>query len=477
MYLPKYTVLKNFKRQNQEDDYTKEQERLKIFEEDFDKKNDLYLKLQKEINDNFRNLLQKKSFDDNDRKSIQYFIEEYIRKEHYFFVSAKDEKEFVEQIINDIFGLGLLEGYIKDPEISEIWVNGPKKVWYEKQGRRYLSPLKFRDDSTAVSLVNKILAPINRKADEMESTVDGRLADGSRVAVTMSSTSLFGTELVIRKFKTGKFTLEDYVHYGSMSEEMKDFLITSVQAGLSILIVGGTGSGKTTMLNALSNCIPEDRGYQHVITIEDSAELMIGAEFWSRWETRKPNSEGKGEITISDLIKHSLRNSPNRVCIGEIRGREAADVLQIGLTGHKGTMTTIHSENSAEAVERFCQLVAQDGVIQVEEAKRSFAAVFDLIVVVGRVENVKENKTERKVTQITQVVGYGKTGRSKLNLKSKTGSSENPEDLKKVYLQDLYKFDYEKYRHVCLGRVPQDLLAKAHEEGREYNMEIFKKTS
>lgn len=476
MSLNKYLTIKSFKRQGQ-DSYSEEQEKYKIFKDDIEKKNNLYLLIQKEINDNFRTLLQKKTFNEDDRKSIQYFIQNYIRKQHYFFVDLEDEKEFIEQIINDIFGMGLLEGYINDPKITEIWVNGPKKVWYEVEGRRYLSPLKFRDNNTAVSLVNKILAPINRKADETESTVDGRLADGSRVAVTMGSTSLFGTEIVIRKFKSEKFTLEDYVKYNSMTDEMRKFLITSVEAGLSILVVGGTGSGKTTLLNALSNVIPTDRGYQHIITIEDSAELIIGAEFWSRWETRKANSEGKGEKTASDLVKHALRNSPNRVILGEIRGVEAEDVLQVGQTGHKGTMTTIHSENAAEAVERFCQLVAQKGTMSVDDAKRSFANVFDLIVVVGRVENTKLNKTERKVIQITQVVGYGKTGKSKLNLKGKTNNVEKAEDLNKVFLDDLYKYDYEKCRHVCRGIVPQELLIKAREEGREYDLSIFQKTS
>lgn len=478
MSLTKYTTLKNFKRQSQEKDYAEEQEKFKIFPKDEEKKNDLYLTIQKEINDNFRSLLQKSSYDENDRKSVQFFIQNYIRKQHFFFVDPEDEKVFVEQIINDIFGMGLLEGYINDPTITEIWVNGPKKVWYEKDGRRYASPLKFRDNNTTNSLANKILAPINRKADESNPTVDGRLPDGSRVAITMQPTSLDGTEIVIRKFKKDKFNLEDYVFFNSMNEEMSKFLKTSVEAGLAILVVGGTGSGKTTLLNALSNCIPEDKGYKHVITIEDSAELIIGAKFWSRWETKRPNSEGKGEITSSDLVKHALRNSPDVVILGEIRDDVAEDVLQIGSTGHKGTMSTIHAENAQEAVDRFCMLAARRGTLKYEEAQKTFASVFDLIVVVGRVENVKENKTERKVTQITHVVGYGKTGKSKTSSKNtKKDEKENLENLNKVFLTDVYTYDYNKCKHVCKGYVPEELITKAKEEGREYDVSIFNKTS
>lgn len=471
----KYTEAKNFMRPKDESVVNNELEQFKIYPKDEEKKMSLYKEIQSEINKNFRDLLQKNTYDDNDRKSIQFFIEEYIKSRKYFFIEKDDKVLFIEQIVNDIFGLGLLEGYINDPSVQEIWVVGPQKIYFERDGRRYLSPLKFRDGNTIVSLINKILAPINRKADESNPVVDGRLADGSRVAITMAPTSLTGPEVVIRKFKKNKFTLEDYVDIGSMSDEMRRFLITSVEAGLTMLIVGGTGSGKTTLLNALSNVIPDDRGYQHIITIEDSAELIIGSPFLSSWETKNNNSEGKGAITASDLVKHSLRNSPDRIILGEIRDEVAEDVLQVASTGHKGTMSTIHADNASEAVERFCTLTARKGTVKLEEARKTFASVFDLLVVVSRVENVKENKTERKLTQITHIVGYGEEGKSKLGIKSKKGTPGSEAEENKVYLQDVFKFDYNKGKHVCTGYVPQQLLIKAKEEGREYDMSVFAK--
>ncbi len=443
-----------------------DEERKKIYPADADKKDKLEEDIKLEINREFHILLQKDKFDNNDANAVREFIKDYIKTNKYFFQSHSDYELFVDMIVNDIFGLGVLESYINNPEIQEIWVLGPKKIYFDRNGTREESPLKFKNDKVIVSMINKILAPINRKADESTPKVDARLADGSRVAITMPPVALNGPEIVIRKFMKNKFILSDYVRVQSLNQKMADFLATSVKWGANILVVGGTSSGKTTLLNALTNEIPCDRGEEHVITIEDSAELIVYSPFLQSWETKNKNAEGKGEVTSSDLVKHSLRNSPDRIIVGEIRDKVAYDVLQAAITGHKGTMATIHADNAAKAVDRFSTLAGSADVISSEDAKALFADAFDLIVVLERLKDPNSNKTRRMITQICHVVGVGDVAAEKL----KVAKVANPNH---VYLKDIYKLNKNNFTFNTTGYIPKDLIDKAAMENREYDLSLF----
>lgn len=442
-------------------------ERKKIYPTDNDKKDELEELIKVEINREFHIMLQKDKFDEKDSKAVRVFIEDYIKSNKYFFQSGDDYRLFIDMIVNDIFGLGVLEGYINNPEIQEIWVLGPKKIYFDRLGTRVESPLKFKNDKVIVSMINKILAPINRKADESTPLVDARLADGSRVAITMPPIALNGPEITIRKFKKEKFTLQNYIQVESTNKKMADFLANSVRWGANILVVGGTSSGKTTLLNALTNEIPRDRGEEHIITIEDSAELIVYSPFLQPWETKNKNAEGRGQVDSSHLVKHSLRNSPDRIIVGEIRDAVAYDVLQAAITGHKGTMATIHADNAAKAVDRFSTLAGSAGIISADDARALFADAFDIIVVLERLKDVKTEKTRRVVTQICHIVGVGDVAAEKLGIKK----VNNPNH---VYLQDIYKFDKKNSKFKTTGYVPKELIDKAALENREYDLSLFK---
>lgn len=441
----------------------------KIFPNDFKAKDKLENEIKEEINKEFFQILRKDKMTDEDSKLVRKFVENYIKTNKYFFQDFEDYKIFVDMIINDIFGLGVLENYLNNPDIQEIWVLGKDNIFYEEKGIRKKSTLRFKNDKIIVSMINKILAPINRKADESTPKVDGTLPDGSRVAITMPPVALDGPQIVIRKFKKEKFTIWEYIKYGSATMNMAKFLSKSVEWGANILVVGGTGSGKTTLLNALGNEIPHDRGEEHIITIEDSAELIVHSPFLQRWETKNNNSEGRGEVNASELVKHSLRNSPDRIWLGETRDKVAYDVLQAAITGHKGTMTTIHADNAARAVDRFNTLASSSGIISVEDSKRLFSEAFDLIVVMEKVITPK-GEIKRVISQITHVVGVGKLGAEKSGVKNTAKIDED-----RVYLQDVYKYNTKTGNFITTGYIPKTMIDKAIMERREYDMSIFNK--
>jgi pilus assembly protein CpaF len=250
---------------------------------------------------------------------------------------------------------------------------------------------------------------------------------------------------------------------------MKEFLTWSVRAGLNIIIAGGTGSGKTTLLNALSNEIPADRGLEHIITIEDSAELQLYQTFVTSWETKAANSEGQGAVDSSQLLKHALRNAPTRIILGEMRDKVAYDVLQAVNTGHDGTMSTIHCENSAAAIRRFADLAASSGIISTEEATRSIGDSFDLVVFVEKFWDERDKKTYRKITQITYIAGTGTQGASRIKLKNLDKADPN-----KVYLQDLFDYDKRNHTFVCSGFFPTELDNKLKAKKYQYPDGLFK---
>lgn len=444
-----------------------------IYPNDEAKKDKLEELIKQELANEFHVMFQKMTFTKQDEEAVESFIKKYLKQNKYFFKDPTDYHNFISQIVNEIFGLGVLEQYINDETITEIWILGAKKIYFERGGKRYESPLKFRNDAIIFSMINKILAPINRKADEANPVVDARLQNGSRVAITLPPVALGGPEIVIRKFKKDKFGLDKYVEFESMTYEMAEFLKVSVAWGANILVVGGTGSGKTTLLNALTSEIPRDeksKQYEHIITIEDSAELIIDNPFLQSWETRNKNSEGKGEVTPSMLVKASLRNSPDRIILGETRDAVAYDVLQAAMTGHKGTMTTIHADNAKKAVERFSTLAGSAGIVTPLEAKQMLASSFDLIVVVEKMifkEPDGSTTVKRGISQISQIVGFGKQGAQKV------GTAHIREDDDNVYLEDIYVYDKKERRFACKGYIPKELIMKAEAEGRSYSPNLF----
>ena len=435
----------------------------------YEKKKKLDREIRGKINDRFYSLLQKTENTKEEQTVIENFIKKFLKDERWYFKEAVDRDDFITNIVNDIFGLGILEKYLEDNTVEEIWVRGTKGIYYEKSGKRFKSEMTFKDDNSVLNLINKILAPINRKADESNPIVDGRLADGSRVAVTLPPISLDGPQITIRKFKKDKFLLSDYIRLASSSKKMAEFLSIAVQGGLNILVAGGTGSGKTTLLNALSSEIPIDRGLEHIITVEDSAELIMFQDFVSGWETKNANTEGQGEIKSSALLKHSLRNSPDRIILGEMRDDVAYDVLQAVNTGHDGTMSTIHCESPRGAVERFSDLASSSGIIVKNDAMKNFGNTFDLIVYVDKVYNVKTGNFERKITAVTHVVGSGFTGAQRLNLKADKKEVEPHY----VWLEDIYRYNDKELQFETTGYIPKDLENRIKIKGYSFPLELF----
>lgn len=437
-----------------------EKEKRTIYPNDIAKKDVLENEIKEEISKRFYVMLTKSTLTEEDSREVDAFIRKFIKDNRYFFRDSSDYELFVSTIVNDIFGLGVLEAYIKDETINEIWVLGPKHIWYDKQGKHIDSPIKFKNNTVVTSMINKILAPVNRKADESNPIVDAHLQDGSRVCVTLPPISE-APELVIRKFNKNKRTLDNYVEDGQITSKMANFLSTSIKWGANILVVGGTGSGKTSLLNALTSEIPRT---DHVITIEDSRELKVDAPFWQPWETKNANSEGVGAIDSPKLVKNSLRNSPDRIILGEIRDAVAYDVLNAAMTGHKGTMSTIHADNAKEAVERFCTLGGSAGIVDAQECKKLFADTFDLIVVVKKLMHPQTNEKLHLITQICHVVGYGERGAGLLNLKASDD---------KVYLQNIFALNERTFCIETTGYIPKDMIQKAQFENKPYNLNLF----
>lgn len=433
-------------------------------------KNKLEEEIKSEILKKYMNLLNKTIFSEEDKNEVRKFIKDDFLAGKYYFASNDDRRTFVEGIINGIFGMGILEGYIKDSSIEEIWVLAPDQIWIKQNKQKKLTDLKFKNDNDIVAIINKILAPINRRADEIERKVDARLLDGSRVAITMPKTSPH-PQIVIRKFVAGDRRLSDYVANQEMTKEMADFLETSVRWGANMIISGSTGSGKTTLLNALAKFIPLD---EHIITIEDTLELEITNPFLQTWEIQKSNNEGKFGDTASELVKHSLRNTPDRIILGEIRDNVAYNVLDASMTGHKGTLTTIHSETPFKAIERFCTYGGGDGTpIDYDQCKKMFPEGFDIII---QIERVKVQGVEKRIiTNITLVVGYGKEGYEKIFGKCKDENSLKNDERTKVWLQDIFYYDKLEEAYVCKGfkEVFNNLIKKARQNNDDYDIQIF----
>ena len=310
-----------------------------------------------------------------------------------------EQKKLLEEMILEITSLGKIHHLMEDPTISEVMVNSPSEIWIERKGVLELTDVKFRDDEEAMNLARKIVAHVGRRIDNNSPIVDARLPDGSRVHIVIPPIAMKGVTITIRKFFQDKLTIDDLIKFGSITPKAARFLEAAVKSRANILVSGGTGSGKTTTLNIVSNFVPND---ERIITIEDSAELQLNNDHVVKLESRPKNQEGEGEITIRDLVKASLRMRPERVIVGEVRDGSAFDLLQAMNTGHDGSMATTHSNSPDACINRIANLVLQAGFELPDKAIREIISqALDIIIQISRLKD-----GSRKITHISEVASY-----------------------------------------------------------------------
>lgn len=330
-------------------------------------------------------------------------------------LNRSEQDRLLSELLHDMLGFGPLEPLLADDDVTDIMVNGADQIYVERKGKLELSEIQFRDDAHVMNIATRIVTKIGRRIDETSPLCDARLPDGSRVNIIIPPLALDGPSISIRKFPKHRITLDVMARQGNISEAMATVLKIAARSRLNILISGGTGSGKTTSLNALSQMI--DAG-ERIVTIEDAAELQLQQPHVVRLETRPPNLEGDGEITMRDLVKNSLRMRPDRVILGEIRGAEAVDMLQAMNTGHDGSLCTIHANNPREALTRLENMVGMAGInLPAKAVKTQIASAVDLIIQVSRMRDGM-----RRITYVTEIVGM---------------------EGDVVTTQDLFKFEFE----------------------------------
>lgn len=312
---------------------------------------------------------------------------------------TRNEKTIIiKEVIHETLGFGPITPLLHNPDISEVMVNGFDAVYVERNGKLELSDVKFTDNNHVMHIIERIVAPLGRRIDESSPMVDARLPNGSRVNIIIPPLALNGPVITIRKFSEKPFTVNDLIRFGTISPEVAQFLKACVEARLNIVVSGGTGSGKTTTLNVISSFIPED---ERIVTIEDAAELQLHQDHTVRLETRPANVEGKGSVTIRDLVKNSLRMRPDRIVVGEVRGGEALDMLQAMNTGHDGSLTTGHANTPRDMLSRLETMVLMAGMdLPVRAIREQISSAIDLIVQQARMKD-----GSRRITHITEVVG------------------------------------------------------------------------
>ena len=331
------------------------------------------------------------------RRQIEEIFSRVIDEEGLALTRA-ERVRMLEQITDEIIGLGPLEPLLRDDSISEIMVNGPRQVYIERAGKLELTNVVFQNDDHVMRIIDRIIAPIGRRVDESSPMVDARLTDGSRVNAIIPPLSLVGPVITIRKFSASPFTTDDLIRFGTSTPDMFDFLRACVEARLNIFVSGGTGSGKTTTLNVLSSFIPND---ERIVTIEDAAELQLRQEHVVTLESRPPNIEGKGAIPIRELVRNSLRMRPDRIVVGECRAGEALDMLQAMNTGHDGSLSTGHANTPRDMLARLETMVLMAGIdLPVRAIREQISSAVDLIVHQSRLKD-----GTRKIVNITEVQG------------------------------------------------------------------------
>jgi len=386
-------------------------------------------------------------FSEKDKAKMKAVVSEILTivlSEESKFISRVERDKVVLEVTNEITGYGPIDPFIHDDLIYEIMVNGPNNVYIEKSGKLVKTDTVFRDDDHVRHTIDKIISPLGRRLDEASPMVDARLPDGSRVNAIIPPLAVSGPTLTIRKFSREPFTVNDLISFGTLTSEMAMFLKACVQARVNIVVSGGTSSGKTTTLNVLSSFIPDG---ERIVTIEDAAEIQLAQDHVVRLEARPPNIEGRGRVTIRDLVINSLRMRPDRIVVGEVRGGEALDMLQAMNTGHDGSITTGHANSPRDILYRIETMVLMAGVeLPIRAIREQVSSAINLIV-----HQERYRDGTRKITSITELTGMeGDT----------------------ISLQDLFIFDQKGVdakgrvmgRHVATGIVPK-IISKMERAG------------
>ena len=370
-------------------------------------------------------------------------------------ITAEEKRKIVDDLINDVIGYGPIEEFLKDREVTEIMINNPSKIYIEKFGKLYPTKKTFLDEAHLLRIIDKIVSRIGRRVDEASPYVDARLPDGSRVNVIIHPLALNGPILTIRKFSADPFTMEDLVEMGTCTQKAASFLEACIRGKLNVISSGGTGTGKTTTLNVLSSFIPDD---ERIITIEDAAELQLNQSHVLRLEARPANIEGKGQVSIRDLVRNALRMRPDRIIVGEVRGGEALDMLQAMNTGHDGSLSTVHANSTRDVLSRLETMVLMAGLdLPVRAMREQISSAINLIVHMNRMKD-----GTRRFIKITEVQGM---------------------EGEIITLQDLFIFDYsmgtdEKGRFKgsikSTGLLPK-FLNRLKDIGVEIPMEVFER--
>ena len=360
-------------------------------------KEDPYLDVKRRIHSAIIDEMNKSGKVITDREAMFKIVDDRVNDDE-FMIPRMDRPRVATDLFNDIMGYGPIEELVQNPDYSEIMVNGPDKIYVEDKGKLKLTDLKFRDEEHLMNVINRIVSDVGRHVDEASPMVDARLSDGSRVNAIIPPLSLIGPVLTIRKFGKKPITAQQLLKFGSLTPDMLQFLEACVKGKLNIVVAGGTGSGKTTLLNVLSSYIPED---ERIVTIEDAAEVQLKQEHVITLEARPANLEGKGAVTIRNLVKNALRMRPDRIIVGEVRSEETLDMLQAMNTGHDGSLTTTHANSPRDTVSRLETMVLMSGMeLPLKAIRDQVSSAIDLIVQQSRLRD-----GTRKITSITEVVG------------------------------------------------------------------------
>jgi pilus assembly protein CpaF len=376
---------------------------------------DAKVRLHRKLIDDLNLALLERLSKDDLRRQIADIVGDYVRTER-ILLNARELELFTNEVFDELTGLGPIEPLLKDPTVTDILINTHERVYVERFGQLEQVPVRFKDEGHVLRIVNKIVSAVGRRVDESQPMIDARLADGSRINVAVRPIAVDGPLISIRKFAEKGFDLERLVGVGSLTQRMADLLSAAVAARLTILVSGGTGSGKTSLLNALSTKISHK---ERLITIEDAAELRLQQPHVGRLETRPPNIEGRGEIRQRELVKNALRMRPDRIIIGEVRGEEAFDMLQAMNTGHEGSMATIHANSPRDALTRMTQMVGMAGLSMSETSIRGqIASAITIIVQLQRFSDGRRRVVsiseltglERDVIQLQEIFKFVRTG-------------------------------------------------------------------